>query len=140
MAGGRDNLTGEWSGQFSYPSNAGPITPFLAHLRDDGGKLSGTIIEPDVFYGGPTLEASLNGLRHGNSVDFTKSYALHARRGGYKNPIDYVGSVSSDGNTISGVWSLRAMDGTFEMHRDAEASEDIEHEVQVELPVAVPAR
>jgi hypothetical protein len=139
MPSNRKNLTGEWSGQFSYPSHIGPTTPFLTHLRDDGGRLTGTVIEPDVFYGGPTLQASLRGLRHATSVDFTKSYEPHAPPG-YENPVDYVGSISSDGNTISGVWSVLDLDGTFEMHRDAQASEPVEAEVLIELPVPTPTR
>ena len=139
MGSNRENLTGEWSGQVSYPSRLGPTTPFLAHLRDDGGRLTGTIIEPDVFFGGPTLEASLSGTRQGTSVDFTKMYGPAAPPD-FANPVDYVGSLSADGNTVSGVWSLLDLDGRFEMHRDAEIGEDVESEVQVKLPSPAPVR
>jgi hypothetical protein len=74
------------------------------------------------------LEAIISGSRSGNAVDFTKMYdgasdAAHA--------VDYVGQLSGDGNSISGVWSLAETDGTFEMHREAVWEEAIEEEVAV---------
>jgi hypothetical protein len=63
-----------------------------------------------------SLEAILSGSRHGSALDFTKAYdgasdAAHA--------VDYVGRLSGDGNSITGVWSLADADGAFEMHREA---------------------
>ncbi len=70
----------------------------------------------------------LSGSRQGSSVDFTKVYdgasdAAHA--------VDYVGRLSADGNTISGVWSLEDMDGSFEMHREAVWEEKAGEEAEV---------
>jgi hypothetical protein len=127
------NLTGSWSGEFSYPRHAGPTTPFLATIADLAGHLSGTIIEPDTFYGG-TLEATLIGHRDGTSVDFIKSYGPGAPID-YANPVDYVGRLSADGMVVSGVWSLLDFDGTFEMHRDALPGEAVVAEDIVELTV-----
>ncbi len=111
------NLSGLWLGSFSYPAGEGPTTPFMAKIVDHDGSLSGETVEPNtVGPGSETLEAFIAGTRDGASVDFTKTYdgasdAAHA--------VDYVGRLSADGNTISGVWSLEDMDGTFEMHREA---------------------
>lgn len=55
-------------------------------------------------------------------MDFTKIYDAGAPQE-YDNPIDYVGSLSSDGNSITGVWSLLEFDGRFEMHREIAISE-----------------
>jgi hypothetical protein len=123
------NLTGDWSGEFGYPRHSGPTTPFLATLRDDGGRLTGTIIEPDILSGAASVTATLEGLRHGSSVDFTKTYS--APPFGYENPVDYVGSLSDDGNTVTGVWSLLDLDGTFEMRREAASEELAEEEEAV---------
>ena len=109
--------------------DAGPTTPFLARIEDEGGALSGTIIEPNTM--GPSsdsLEALLRGSRTGTAVDFTKVYdgasdAAHA--------VDYVGRVSADGNTVSGVWSLAQLDGTFEMYREAVWEEQAGQEAEV---------
>jgi hypothetical protein len=123
------NLSGLWLGSFSYPGGQGPTTPFLASLSDDGGSLSGTTVEPNTI--GPSsdrLEAVLSGSRSGSAVDFTKMYdgesdAAHA--------VDYVGRLSADGNSISGVWSLASLDGTFEMHREAVWEEESGKEAEV---------
>ena len=126
------NLSGQWSGEFAYPAHAGPVTT----MEDHGGQLSGTIIEPDIVTGAATAEAVFTGIRHGSTVDFTKSYGPRASYG-YENPVDYVGSISADGNTISGVWSLLEFDGTFEMRREAAEYEVEQEEVTVALPVPV---
>jgi hypothetical protein len=123
------NLSGLWLGSFSYPSGLGPTTPFLASLQDDNGALSGTIVEPNtVGHSSEQLGALISGSRSGTSVDFTKMYdaesdAAHA--------VDYVGKLSADGNTISGVWSLEAMDGSFEMFREAVWEEQAGQEAEV---------
>ena len=133
--GSASNLSGQWSGEYAYPGQAGPVTPFLALIEDHGGRVSGTIIEPNTIEGG-TLEAELVGTHNGNSIDFTKTYAPRASRH-YDNPVDYVGSVSEDGALIRGVWSLLDWDGTFEMRRELSREEMLEREQVVELPESV---
>jgi hypothetical protein len=123
------NLSGLWLGSFSYPSGGGPTTPFLAKIEDDAGALSGSTIEPNTMgSGSDQLQALISGSRSASAVDFTKMYdgesdAAHA--------VDYVGRLSGDGNTISGVWSLAQTDGTFEMHREAVWEEEAETEAAV---------
>lgn len=131
------DLTGEWQGTYSYPAKRGPVTPFIATIEDLGGHLSGCIIEPDAYHRtGQTLEARLVGSCDGRSVDFTKSYVMAPF--GYENPVDYVGQLSPDGLTVTGVWSLLDYNGQFEMHRDmlAESSKETETAVSDELPFA----
>jgi hypothetical protein len=111
------NLSGLWMGSFSYPAGQGPTTPFLAKIEDHDGSLSGSIMEPNTIgRSSGELQSVISGDRQGSAVDFTKMYdgesdAAHA--------VDYVGHVSADGNTISGVWSLAKLDGFFEMYREA---------------------
>jgi hypothetical protein len=125
----RINLSGLWMGSFSYPNGLGPTTPFLAKLEDSDGSLGGSIIEPNTIgASSDQLEAVLSGSRHGSAVDFTKAYdgasdAAHA--------VDYVGRLSGDGNTITGVWSLANLDGTFQMHREAVWEERVGEEAEV---------
>ena len=45
--------------------------------------------------------------------------------------VDYVGRLSGDGNSITGVWSLADTDGTFEMHREAVWEEQAGQEAEV---------
>jgi len=137
MPANRFSLTGQWSGEFSYPRHIGPTTPFLARIEDRSGRLTGSIIEPDTVSGGPTIEAILSGSRHESGVDFTKVYGPPWPFG-YEEPVDYVGQVSSDGNTISGVWSMLDLDGTFEMRREPDAAEAIGDEESIVLPEPTP--
>ncbi|GGD56364.1 hypothetical protein GCM10011411_15480 [Aurantiacibacter arachoides] len=75
------------------------------------------------------------GVVAGEAVDFTKTYA---RAGfGYENPVDYVGRVTDDGNRITGVWSLRDMNGSFEMIHHAAREEAEEREAAEELTLSV---
>ena len=124
-----ENISGLWMGSFSYPGNLGPTTPFLASLSDEEGSIRGTTIEPNTIgASSDQLEAVLSGSRSGSSVDFTKMYdgesdAAHA--------VDYVGRLSPDGNSITGVWSLGNLDGSFEMHREAVWEEQAGQEAEV---------
>ncbi len=129
------DMTGLWHGTFAYPHYQGPTTPFVARIEDSGGAITGTIMEPNTMgLSTDELEAFLRGMRQGQAVDFTKTYdgssdAAHA--------VDYVGRLSNDGNSVTGVWSLKDMDGTFEMHRDASLEEivAVEAEEVVEPPL-----
>ncbi len=123
------NVSGLWLGSFSYPGGQGPLTPFLASLEEDGGSLRGTTVEPNTIgASSDQLQALISGSRSGRAVDFTKMYdgesdAAHA--------VDYVGQISADCNSITGVWSLAEIDGTFEMHREAVWEERIGAEASV---------
>ena len=128
-------MSGEWHGTYTYPGNLGPATPFMVSIADIGGSLSGRIIEPDMFYGSGTLVARLIGHRAGQTVDFTKTYEQPPV--GYENPIDYVGSLSADGLTVTGVWSLLKFDGSFEMLRDAKRDLPVEVEEEESVPVPI---
>jgi hypothetical protein len=117
-------------GSFAYPSNLGPTTPFLARLVDEDGKLSGDIMEANtVGASSEQLQSFLSGTRQGSAVDFVKAYdgasdAAHA--------VDYVGRLSGDGMSITGVWSLADLDGPFEMYREAVWEEVAGEEAEVE--------
>lgn len=130
MKGGLD-LSGQWDGIFAYPAGRGPETPFLASIVQRGNRISGSIIEPDLYGPGSAAEASIIGVAGGDAVDFTKTYVKASR--GYGHPVDYVGQVEEDGNRIRGVWSLLEMNGTFEMTRQEQVEVAVEKEEKVEL-------
>ena len=127
------DVSGRWDGTFAYPAGVGPATPFVAELAEAAGQISGSIAEPNTMgRASDSLHAVVRGTRDGAAVDFTKTYdgtsdAAHS--------VDYVGRLSEDGKTITGVWSLGAMDGTFEMHRDIAAEEAVEAEVSEEVEI-----
>lgn len=118
---GRVNLSGKWDGTYAYPAvaGAGIATPFLAEILDIGGRISGTIIEPNEFRR-ETAHASLEGVHAGRSVDFFKTY--HAAGEEYDEPVAYAGSLRDDGNVISGHWMMSGWSGPFEMTRQLDTA------------------
>ena len=136
MGQARQDLTGQWWGDYAYPGQAGPKTPFIARIEDREGHFTGTIMEPDMF-GTGFVEATLTGHRRGGAVDFVKVYGARAPVG-YDRPVDYVGRLSDDGLMIRGVLSLLDLDGTFEMHREIEAGDMQEQKEVVALTISDP--
>ncbi len=133
MTGQSLSIAGEWQGTFAYPEGAGPTTPFVAVIEQTGRGLSGTIIEPNTMTPGyRSIEAVLSGLRDRSLIDFTKTYP--GGEWGYENPVDYVGSLSSDGLQILGTWSLLDLTGTFEMHRDGSSQAEHSEELEQAMP------
>lgn len=123
------DISGLWMGSYAYPGGIGPTTPFLARIEDRGGSLTGSIVEPNLQgHVSDGVEAVIRGSRLGSSVDFTKVYD---GAGDYAHAVDYVGFLSADGTTISGVWSLEDLDGSFEMHRKALWQEKVGEETEV---------
>ncbi len=126
------SLSGTWRGQYAYQQGGGQTTPFLATIDDDGVYLKGETIEPDGRGGFGNRLASIAGHMDGSSVKFTKIYATAAA--GYTDPINYVGSVSGEGSTITGVWTLLFGRGSFEMHREEGIAEEVAQETAIEVP------
>ena len=125
------NLTGRWDGVFSYPDvpEAGPTTPFLATLSDSNGVLSGEVIEPNEYHPG-TAQSTILGQRIGRSVHWEKRY--HGAGEEYHATVLYFGSVSEDGETITGEWRIDHWRGPFEMTRGFSADEAVSQEAEIE--------
>ena len=116
VRGGERNLTGVWSGLYSYQN--GRSTSFVATLIESGGSLSGTTHEPGTLGESPgaTLFATLVGSRQNGAVTFTKTYdrpdELH------RSPIVYEGMLNGEGSEIEGRWTIaRVWSGKFLMIR-----------------------
>ena len=135
MSGDRLDMTGMWHGSYSYPGHIRETMPFVANIVDQGGHISGSIIEPtsgeESIYE-EEVEAVIAGARGDRTVDFIKTY----RGAIWSHSVDYVGQLSEDGQTVTGMWSVATLDGTFEMHRDLKLEElkEVEQEVELELP------
>jgi len=126
------DLTGRWSGMFSYPALL-PPNSFEATLRDSGGLISGitTEADDDPFGSGATLHAVIEGRREGNSVTFSKSYDDLGRA---PFAILYRGTVHPDGDEIEGRWEIPGIwAGTFLMVRHAGVSEAAERRVSEQV-------
>lgn len=117
------DLSGRWTGVYFYPVDAElnpyddlPPTPFEAQLHDVGGEVTGSTLEPDNLgpIGAPPVPARLEGHHFDGQLVFTK----FPDGGGQTHSIDYIGSISTDGNSIAGRWVIHVdWSGTFRMQR-----------------------
>ncbi|TVQ09979.1 MAG: hypothetical protein EA368_08345 [Leptolyngbya sp. DLM2.Bin27] len=99
------DLSGMWLG--TYWQRETP-TRFEVTLVQGGNTLSGSILD-DSYLG----EAQLSGTVTGRQVRFVKRYLTQN-----VPAIDYSGTVSEDGDRITGQWSIAGFDsGPWEAHR-----------------------
>jgi hypothetical protein len=120
------DLSGQWSGIYSYPSLYPPNT-FEATIRDSGGLLIGEISQPGEFFEPPgTIQhAVIEGNREGSTLAFIKIYDDLARPTPH-----YQGTIQPGGDEIEGEWTIPGnWSGTFLMIRGAKASAAIERKV-----------
>jgi len=134
--GGLD-LYGLWQGIYSYPSKRKPIA-FSATLTETGFHLVGTSQEIGTFgdANGQVLGSSLDGRRSGRSVTWLKLYHGTWRR---YDAVHYSGEVSTDGNEISGTWTIPGnWSGNFLMIRAGGGTE--EEMLEAFATISAPAR
>ncbi|HTK84874.1 MAG TPA: hypothetical protein VL625_07280 [Patescibacteria group bacterium] len=114
------NLSGFWTGVYDYPDTHEQPVPFNAVIRDEGGSISGEIIEPNTFAkcNDRELFAVLSGTRSGSDVHFVKSYEDLPEAG---HCIAYRGTLNADGTKLEGQWSTMepgySYSGPFVMNR-----------------------
>jgi len=114
--GSGTSLTGVWTGRYAYPRALAPV-PFLATLIEFGGNFTGSIHEPDDTGTGAVAYASIEGLRQGNEVTFTKVYDNAVSQ--HDLPIRYSGQLNSDATEIKGRWMIPGhWSGDFVMLRE----------------------
>ena len=116
-------ITGPWLGSY-WQANA--PTRFEATFVQAHNSLSGRIMD-DSSLG----EAQIQGEVVGRQVSFTKRY--------FNNPsytIQYTGTLSEDGNHMSGQWRFDARhSGPWEAHR---SDNDLNKELRAVLAKSVP--
>ncbi|WP_282009439.1 hypothetical protein [Brevundimonas aveniformis] len=133
------DLSGRWSGVYFFPADDDvnpddslPPTPFTAELEDHEGCVTGNTVEPDLFAdhdNPPPIPAAIEGHHAAGVLTFTKS----PNGGGQIHTIDYVGTISADGNAISGTWIIFGdWSGTFRMQRsEVDATVAVEREAAI---------
>lgn len=110
----RASLAGEWRGvYFQGPDNQ--ATEFTATITEDRGRISGAIIEPNMFGDNSSywLFSTFAGRVDDGTISFAKTYDGTA---GQSHTVQYQGQVLS-GRRIVGTWSLAGAGGQFEMGR-----------------------
>ena len=120
------DLSGQWSGIYSYPSLY-PPNMFEAVIRDSGGIITGVISQPGEFFEAPgTIQhAVIEGSRTGSTLAFIKIYDDLDRPTPH-----YSGTIQPGGDEIEGEWTIPGdWSGTFLMIRGAKAGEAIERKV-----------
>lgn len=93
-----------WSGRYDYQDGK-PGAPFTLTINSSGSNFSGGTSEPATFGDGSssTLTANVAGSVNGNQVSFVKTYD---GSGGQHHSIQYNGTLSADGRSISGRWNI----------------------------------
>lgn len=94
----KNGLTGSWYGNYYYSSGTVAYA-FEAVLLENDGALTGNIL--DAMQLG---EATVTGHFAQSKVEFTKVYykGTHA-------PVQYEGTLSEDGKSLCGTWSIVPM-------------------------------
>jgi uncharacterized GH25 family protein len=122
------DLSGSWLGTYWQ---RGQPTRFEGSLVQGGNTLSGRILDD-----GPLAEAQIAGTVSGRQVSFIKHYLASNNAA-----INYTGTISEDGNYISGQWSINQFDsGDWEAHRnDNELMKSLTAMLEKQTQVVMPA-
>ncbi|CAN5404633.1 hypothetical protein BH10CYA1_BH10CYA1_00830 [soil metagenome] len=108
-------IDGKWRGHYTYSANTDLGSSFDADFEDLEGALSGEIVD-DEWLGAAVIVGSFSFP----DVQFTKQYTT------IKVPsIDYKGTMSNDGKTMSGKWVITrpASRGTWHAYRSDKQQE-----------------
>ncbi|HEY9676420.1 MAG TPA: hypothetical protein V6C76_00355 [Drouetiella sp.] len=108
LAGGlmSHTIEGRWRGHYTYHSVPDSGSGFDAEFVADKNTISGDIIDHEQL--GPAVCAGAFSYPH---VQFTKQYVQSGRG---MHPIEYVGTMSDDGKTMRGKWTI--YDSTMQVH------------------------
>ena len=100
------DISGMWLGTYWQRSNP---TRFDVTFAQGGNSLSGRVMDDSALG-----EANLSGTIAGRRITFVKRYLASSQA-----PIEYSGTVSEDGNFMSGEWRIAGFDrGNWEAHRN----------------------
>lgn len=104
-------VDGKWRGHYTYASNPDAGSSFDALFEDDESILSGDILDDEALG-----RATLAGTFSFPEIRFTKTYQDIRLV-----PVEYQGTMSDDGKTMRGRWTLydrgHVMRGTWHAYR-----------------------
>lgn len=140
------NVSGEWRGHYTYRDRPDHGSGFNAFITEAAGQISGSVVD-DVSLG----RASIAGHFSFPKIEFTKVYSNQGEQteviqeGGKKyllvtnsrHPIYYEGTMTEDGKTMNGTWSITSAEtpasGNWFAHRLEEEETDVAEEVSESL-------
>lgn len=109
--------TSLWSGQYGYSDGRASV-PFTLSLKVAAdGSFTGVTTEPAPFSAGnavKALTADVSGSFNGTRIYFKKTYD---GSGGRTHTVEYNGTLSPEGHTMSGTWKLDTISGSFSAER-----------------------
>jgi hypothetical protein len=143
------SIAGEWRGHYYSHRIPDVGSGFSAFISENSGRIEGTIVDDNA-----PGKASFRGSFAFPTVLFTKVY-VNAGKGerisisettsvklSYANPIEYEGSMSEDGKTIQGTWTITnsLSKGTWTAYRieEEEKKEEISEKKKIERGLKVP--
>jgi len=135
MSGAELDLSGLWTGAFSYNGSMTTVA-FDTSLEEALGDLGGVVQELTQVRRSPRrVTASLLGRREARFVSWIKSYD-EPQLPGYEEPVGYEGELSGDGAEIRGVWRLPDAHGSFLMirARRLEAERELDEAASLDPP------
>jgi hypothetical protein len=124
------DLSGHWTGMYHYPAHLPPNT-FEATIRDNGGLVSGVIVQPTERFEPPNqLQHSvIEGSHDGSTLSFIKVYDDLERV-----TVHYHGMILGEGEEVEGQWTIPGdWSGTFFMVRSPEAEEVVSEKISEEI-------
>lgn len=114
------NVSGFWTGKYTYDGGMDDAVSFQAELHQLGAILEGQTTEQNTFddMSRQILVADLFGTVSRQNLSFTKTYR-NSQAG--QDKILYTGEVSNDGKLISGRWTILSIwNGRFSMKKATE--------------------
>lgn len=142
----KHSIAGEWRGHYDYYGMPDKGCGFNAFISEHSGRLEGTIVD-DYSPG----KASLSGSFSYPSILFTKVYSKSGhfseleKQGdqtfitfySFLEPIEYEGTMTEDGKTMSGKWLINGKQstaaGTWTAYRVLEDEEEQRETEKVEI-------
>jgi hypothetical protein len=119
-----DKLQGIWTGTYEYPDGGPPAVTFEMRIAEFGGKFVARIAEPNTFgenpAANPKLYADCKGKLDANKVSWTKTYD---GTDGQEHSVEYSGTLSADGKTLEGTWTLGDLSGKFTLKKESKKQE-----------------
>lgn len=113
------DVRGLWVGYYAYEGNARVETSFV--MEQEGEAIGGVMIEQRTFGELIASPSHLLGTAKDRSVQFEKRYMTNKTD---QDAVTYELQLSPDGQTMTGFWRIRQMNGTATFRRVTGESAD----------------